>query len=130
MAPIGRLPGGRFGQPDAASRVEGIMKRIRGSGPLRTVLCLLAALPVMLAGCGAPPEPAPGERPAPTSAEQTLTDLFNLTALYQRMGRLTGGNPLPFVGSLAYFAGRGDSTIVMMALSLDNRALSFQRSGR
>ena len=106
------------------------MKRIRGRRPLRSLLCLLAAVPVLLGACGAPPEPEPGERPAPTSAEQTLTDLFNLTALYQRMGRLTGGNPVPFVGSLAYFAGRGDSTIVMMALSLDNRVLSFQRSGR
>jgi GWxTD domain-containing protein len=73
---------------------------------------------------------SPGSRPEPTSAEQTLTDLFNLTQLYQRMGRLAGGNPLPFVGAFAYFAGRGDSTIALLSVSLDNRALSFQRAGR
>jgi GWxTD domain-containing protein len=67
---------------------------------------------------------------SPATAEQTLADLFNLTALYQRMGRLAGGRPLPWVGQFASFAGRGDSTIVLLGLSLDNRALSFQRDGR
>ena len=77
---------------------------------------------------GASPTRAPGQ--SRRSSEQTLTDLFNLTQLYQRMGRLAGGNPLPFVGSFAYFAGRGDSTIALLSVSLDNRALSFQRAGR
>jgi GWxTD domain-containing protein len=79
-------------------------------------------------GSGAVPDP--GRPPEPTSAEQTLTDLFNLTALYQRMGRLAGGNPLPFVGSTAFYAGRNDSTIVLLGLSLENRTFSFQRKGR
>lgn len=92
---------------------------------------LLLPVALLSAACGgggtAPPA---GGRPEPTSTEQTLTDLFNLTQLYQRMGRLAGGNPLPFVASFAYFAGRGDSTIALLSVSLDNRALSFQRSGR
>lgn len=94
-------------------------------------------LVVAAAGCGAGSGGGGGATPAPTpktrdatAPEQTLTDLFNLTALYQRMGRLAGNNPLPFVGSTAFFAGRGDSTIVMLALSLDNRSLAFQRTGR
>ena len=53
-----------------------------------------------------------------------------VTALYQRMGRLAGGNPLPFVGSTAFYAGRNDSTIVLLGLSLENRTLSFQRKDR
>jgi len=89
------------------------------------------SLLVLVAACGGGgSSPAAGGRPEPTSAEQTLTDLFNLTQLYQRMGRMAGGNPLPFVGSFAYFAGRGDSTIALLSVSLDNRALSFQRAGR
>ena len=83
----------------------------------------------MVACGGGTTSSAPGGRPEPTSAEQTLTDLFNLTQLYQRMGRLAGGNPLPFVGNFAFFAGRGDSTIALLSVSLDNRAISFQRSG-
>lgn len=104
---------------------------IISAGRHRSWRTALLALPLLgLLGCGGGARTDPGSRPDPTSAEQTLTDLFNLSALYQRMGRLAGGNPLPFVGSLAYFAGRGDSTIVVLGLSLDNRALSFQRSGR
>jgi len=90
---------------------------------------LYPSLIVLAAACGGS-APSTGARPSPTSSEQTLTDLFNLTQLYQRMGRLAGGNPLPFVGDFAYFAGRGDSTIALLSVSLDNRALSFQRSGR
>ena len=101
----------------------------------RTLLALLLAGTAACAGGGGgggaggiPPEP--GQPSAPASTEQTLTDLFNLTALYQRMGRLAADNPLPFVGQPAYFAGRGDSTVMILGLSLDNRSLSFQRTSR
>jgi len=98
---------------------------------IRARRLLHPSLLVLAAACGGGGStPTAGGRPEPTSAEQTLTDLFNLTQLYQRMGRLAGGNPLPFVGSFAYFAGRGDSTIALLSVSLDNRALSFQRAGR
>ena len=93
----------------------------------------LAALLALIAACGGGSRgPAPGAPPGPQAAgtEQTLADLFNLPALYQRMGRLAAGSPLPFVGSTAIFAGRGDSTLVFLGLSLDSRALSFQRTER
>ena len=45
------------------------------------------------------------------SPEETLTSLFNLPAFYQRMGRLAAGPPLPFVGTVAFAAGPGDSVI-------------------
>ena len=79
------------------------------------------------AGCG-------GGRPAsggPTpSTEQTLNDLFNLPALYQRMGRLATGGPMPFVGTVVYAAGRGDSTMARVGVSFENHAFAFQRDGR
>lgn len=94
--------------------------------PLRFRPVLLGAL-ALLSACGGGRS---GPATTPTSADQTLSDLFNLTALYQRMGRLAGARPLPWVGQFAYFAGRDDSTVVLLGVSIDNRALSFQRSGR
>jgi len=104
---------------------------------LRTRAVAGLLLMVATAGCGPgsgggggaePASPAPKREP--TGTDQTLSDLFNLTALYQRMGRIAGSNPLPFIGQTAFFAGRGDSTVVMLGLSLDNKTLAFQRTGR
>lgn len=97
---------------------------LRHSGR-RPVLGLL----VLAASCGGGGGPAPGGPPVP-SADQTLTEIFNLPAVYNRMGRLAAGAPVPFVGSMAYLGGRGDSTIAQVGLSLTNRSLSFQRDGR
>ena len=108
--------------------VAGFPRRLRAS----LTAALLALVVACGGGGGGAQAPAPGASPSPqpAGAEQTLADLFNLTALYQRMGRLAGGNPLPFVGNTAFFAGRGDSTLVLLGISLDNRGLTFQRAGR
>jgi len=107
------------------------MQRILRLSRLGAALLLAATAACGGGGGGAGPvTPEPGAAQAPASTEQTLTDLFNLTALYQRMGRLAGPAPLPFVGQAAFFAGRGDSTVVVVGLSLDNRSLSFQRTDR
>jgi len=90
---------------------------------------LLLGPAVVLACSRGGPGPG-GPSPQPASAEETLSELFNLTALFQRLGRIAAGPPLPFVGHYAFLAGRGDSTVVLLGLSLDNRALAFQRSGR
>jgi GWxTD domain-containing protein len=65
----------------------------------------------------------------PLSPSETLTQLFNLQAYYQRLGRLAAGDPLPFVGTVAFAAGQGDTVIAVLGLSLENRALSFQKEG-
>lgn len=95
--------------------------RPRRARPLAAGLALLAA------ACGS--GPPPGGPPVP-GTEQTLTEIFNLPAVYNRMGRLAAGPPVPFVGNLVYLAGRDDSTAAYLALSLSNRALSFQREDR
>jgi GWxTD domain-containing protein len=87
----------------------------------------LAGLAVLLAGCGAGRGTAPGSPSAQT--DQTLTQLFNLSAVYQRLGRMASTGPLGFVGSVASVASAGDSTRVTVGLSMENRALSFQRDG-
>jgi GWxTD domain-containing protein len=63
------------------------------------------------------------------TSESSLTQLFDAEAYYRKLGRLAAGQPLPFVGSVAFAAGEGDSTLTIVALSLENRALGFQREG-
>ena len=97
-----------------------------GSGSTR-ILGTIIVLGV-LAGCSSG-RTAPGTT-AIASTDQTLSELFNLSTVYQRIGRIAAGAPIPFVGSVAFLAGRGDSAIVRVGLSLENRAFAFQRDGR
>lgn len=99
-------------------------RAIRARYPVRF---LAVGLLLLLQACGGGRGPG---GPPPPSADQTLTEIFNLPAVYTRMGRLASGPPIPFVGSVAFLGGRGDSTMVQVGLSLPNRALSFQRDGR
>jgi hypothetical protein len=77
-------------------------------------------------GCGSWRRVGTQEAPAP--ADQ-LTQLVNTPMYYQKLGRLAAGEPLPFIGSVAFAAGPGDSVITLLGLSLENRALAFQRDG-
>lgn len=85
-----------------------------------------SALAVLLlaVACGGGGRPAGGVTP---STEQTLTELFNLATVYQRIGRLAASGPLPFVGAVAFAAGSGDSTVTRIGLSFENHAFAFQR---
>jgi GWxTD domain-containing protein len=69
-----------------------------------------------------------GTRDAPAPADQ-LSHVVNVSSFYQKLGRLAAGDPLPFIGTVAFAAGPGDSVITLIGLSLENRALSFQREG-
>ena len=88
---------------------------------------LVPGLLLAAVACGPSRTPAGGVTP---STEQTLTELFNLPALYQRMGRLAASGPMPFVGTVAFVAGQGDSTIARVGLSFENHAFAFSREGR
>ena len=69
-----------------------------------------------------------GSQDGPAPADQ-LTQLMNVSSYYQRLGRLAAAEPLPFVGTVAFAAGPADSVITALGLSLENRALAFQREG-
>jgi GWxTD domain-containing protein len=69
-----------------------------------------------------------GTQDGPAPADQ-LTQLMNISNFYQRLGRLAAAEPLPFVGTVAFAAGPADSVITALGLSLENRALAFQREG-
>ena len=87
---------------------------------------LIAIAPLLFGiGCSAgrvAPTGSPG-----AATDQTLTELFSLSTVFQRLGRLAGTGPIPFVGNVALLAGRGDSTLMHIGLSFENRAISFQR---
>jgi GWxTD domain-containing protein len=69
-----------------------------------------------------------GSQDSPPPADQ-LSQLVNVSRFYKRLGRLAAAEPLPFVGTVAFAAGPGDSVITVLGLSLENRALAFQREG-
>jgi GWxTD domain-containing protein len=90
----------------------------------RLVLAVLFAAAAL--GCGNWKRVGSQDGPAP--ADQ-LTQLMNISNFYQRLGRLAAAEPLPFVGTVAFAAGPADSVITALGLSLENRALAFQREG-
>jgi GWxTD domain-containing protein len=50
--------------------------------------------------------------------------------IYHQMGLIATGSPLSFVGKIAYFAtSSADSTMMLVSVSIPNRALSFTREG-
>ena len=89
-------------------------------------LVLIAALVGSAAGCGSWKRVGSDEQPKPT---ETLTRLLNTQQFYQRLGRLAAGEPMPFVGTVAFAAGPADSVVAVIGLSLENRAFAFQREG-
>jgi GWxTD domain-containing protein len=70
-----------------------------------------------------------GTQDGAAPADNQINQLVNVPTYYQRLGRLAAGDPLPFVGTVAFAAGPADSVITVIGLSLENRALAFQREG-
>lgn len=89
-------------------------------------LVLTAVLSSATLGCGSWSRVGSGKEP---SAGESLTRVLNSAQFYQRLGRLAAAEPLPFVGTVAFAGGAGDSVIAVLGLSLENRALAFQREG-
>ncbi len=69
------------------------------------------------AGASGAPAPAADEAPVPGVT----------SAVFRRIGRLAAGDPLPFVGNVVFADGPGDTTLAILALSLENRSLTFER---
>ncbi len=84
------------------------------------------ALLLLLTACSSWQRVGHGAEPTP---EETLTSLFDMPTVYRGMGRLAAGAPLPFVGTMAFAAGPVDSVKAILGLSIENRALSFQKDG-
>lgn len=79
-----------------------------------------------LAGCGS--WQRVGSTASPDRGE-SLTEILDVQAVYHRLGRLTATGPLPFVGSVAFLGGAGDTTVALIGISLDNHSFTFQKEG-
>jgi GWxTD domain-containing protein len=86
----------------------------------------IALIPVVTAAgvgaCGARGGGADGPRPAGEAFSRPLE-------IYRDLGFMTGPGQFPAVASFATLAGPADSTFVLMAMSLPNSSLRFQRDG-
>lgn len=87
---------------------------------------LPALLLTGLAGCGSWTQVGTETPPSPA---QAFTSVLDEVAVFRRIGRLAAGGQVPFVGNVALLPGPGDSTLALLALSLENRALGFERQG-
>ncbi len=91
-----------------------------------SLLCL-----VVLAGvaCSRATESAPvGVLPSPSGV--TVSVPPDPSVVYNQMGLIATPAPLSYVGKIAYFAtGSPDSTLMLVSVSIPNRALSFIRDG-
>lgn len=84
---------------------------------------LALGLGFSLVACGSWGRPG-GTQPQPG---ETLTQVLDLNTAYRKIGRLTGGPPTGFVADIAFLAGPGDSTVAVVAISLENQNLGFHR---
>lgn len=93
------------------------------------VIALVAGQCVLTA-CGGSrraPRPAPADVSTNQRAATTPTQP-DAVRLYRQMGLLAEGGDTPFVGSVAFLAGRRpDSTVFLLTVSIPTRALTFVR---
>src|ERR1017187_4817860 len=89
---------------------------------------------LILAACGSsgggrPAARAPARAPAPQQPPQSSADAqFDQVKLYQQLGLLARGAPMPFVGSVAFLAtSSSESPHAILAVTLSNAALTLPR---
>lgn len=88
----------------------------------RLALCTLVA--GALLGCASGGTQG-GSRTAPAPAADDAAG--SALTVYRRIGRLAAPDPLPFIGTVAFAGGAGDTALTILALSLSNKSLSFER---
>lgn len=89
-----------------------------------------AALSAALVACGGGGgRPAPAAAPSPDQGPRSVAGpQYDVIALYRKLGLLARGAPMPFVGSISFFAaGTPDSTHALVAISIANGSLTFAR---
>lgn len=69
-----------------------------------------------------------GTDTSPTPA-QSVTSMLDATGMFRKIGRLAATGPIPFVGNVALLPAGGDSVLAVLALSMENRHLGFERQG-
>lgn len=98
---------------------------INGETRMRRLMLGLLAVGAAV-GCGGGAGRGHGAR-TPAPVPDDVPAAASTTTIYRGVGRLAAADPLPFVGTLAFAAGTGDTALVLLGLSLNNRSLNFQR---
>jgi GWxTD domain-containing protein len=113
----------------------GAARRATAHVTVRAAALALAALALaaFVAACARRPDvAAPGARGGVGGAPSAARPFGgpDLAPIYTRMGLVVARGDLPFAGGVARFAAATpDSTLVLLSLSLANRALTFEREG-
>lgn len=92
---------------------------------LRRSLTLLVLAGLGTGACGSWQRVADTSTPAP---EQSLMQMFDPGTLYGRLGRLVSTEGVPFIGTVVFVPGPGDSVRAVVGVSLSNRAFGFERA--
>jgi GWxTD domain-containing protein len=93
-------------------------------------LRLLIVLSAFTTACGGSSathvNPEPDPRVLPAVGEQAP----DISELYRQIGLIAAPNPVAFVGKISAFASKTpDTTLLLVSISLPNRALTFSREG-
>ena len=95
---------------------------------LRIFLFLLATTASVAIGCSSATTNANPEQTTPALTLGSNTP--DASELYKQIGLIAAPAPVPFVGKVSAFAsGSPDTTLVLVSLSLPNKALTFTREG-
>ena len=101
----------------------------RQSRVILTVLGVVALVATVACGGGGSQRPS-AQPPAPdvATARGTTPSQPDAVQLYRQMGLLAEGGETPFIGSVAFLAGKVvDSTVFMLTVAVPTRALTFVR---
>lgn len=107
------------------------MELVRARGRVAVVIGTLAVLVLASAACASRGQPREmGEGSVPRSPSSSALPALDPASAMRSVGLIVQDRPLPFVGAVRFLRARSpDSTLVLVALSLANRALTFTRTG-
>lgn len=81
-------------------------------------------------GCSSAPTSRAVDEPTPRVLTAGGNPAPDMSDLYRQIGLLAAPGPVAFVGKISAFAGKSpDTTLLLVSISLPNRALTFTREG-
>lgn len=96
---------------------------------LTRFLLLLTATASVTNACGSA-GPTPNPEPSLNSVPTLGSAAVDASELYRQIGLIAAPAPVPFVGKISAFASRSsDTTLLLVSISLPNKALTFAREG-
>src|SRR3954463_786856 len=90
----------------------------------------LLVFSAVTAACGGAPVPHVNPEPDPRVLPAVGEQAPDISELYRQIGLIAAPNPVAFVGKVSAFASKTpDTTLLLVSISLPNRALTFTREG-